>query len=168
MALHAMMLRLTVLLPPSVAGRSNPCNGAKNTSHLPFCDGATPLDDRVADLLGRLTLAEKIGQLTAGNGVNGGSSDNAIPRMNIPRYDWWSEGTHGVTGNYNEPPHTDFPLPITTAMSFNRSLWQKTAQQIGREARAWYNSGNGGGLTYCALYPPCTACLSRSNLVSRG
>ena len=41
-------------------------------------------------------------------------------------------------------------FPITTAMSFNRTLWQKTAQQIAREGRAWYNGGNGDGLTYWA------------------
>eukprot|EP01052_Picozoa_sp_SAG31_P077840 SAG31_NODE_37259_length_306_cov_0.376812_1_plen_53_part_00 len=42
------------------------------------------------------------------------------------------------------------PFPITTAMAFNRSLWQATAQQIAREARAEYNEGGFDGLSYCA------------------
>jgi hypothetical protein len=40
---------------------------------------------------------------------------------------------------YNAGPHTDFAFPITTAMSFNRTLWEKTAQQIAREARVAEN-----------------------------
>ena len=52
-----------------------------------------------------------------------------------------------MKGAYNAPPHTNFPFPITTVMSFNRTLWRKTGQHIGREARAWYNTGY-NGLTY--------------------
>ena len=125
-------------VPPS---NGNPCRNS-SFSALPFCDPTKTVDARVDDLLHRLTLAEKITQLTTGNGVNGGTSDNALPRMGIPRYDWWSEGTHGVKGAYNAGPHTNFALPITTAMAFNRTLWSKTAQQIAREARSWYNEGN--------------------------
>ena len=47
-----------------------------------------------------------------------------------------------MKGAYNAGPHTNFALPISTAMSFNRTLWSKTAQQIAREARSWYNEGN--------------------------
>ena len=127
---------------------ASPCLNSTNAK-LPFCDESRPVPDRVQDLLSRLTLDEKISQLTTGNGVNGGTSDNSIPRLGIPRYDWWSEGTHGVKGSYNAPPHTDFPFPITTAMSFNRTLWTATAHQIAREGRALYNI-NGGGLTFWA------------------
>lgn len=127
---------------------ASPCVNS-TTAKLPFCDRSKPIEERVADLVARLTLQEKIAQLTTGNGVNGGTGNNAIARMGIPRYDWWSEGTHGVKGSYNAPPHTDFPFPITTAMSFNRSLWTATAQQIAREGRALYNH-QGGGLTFWA------------------
>ena len=133
---------------PAPPPNGNPCRNS-TFGALPFCDPASTVDVRVADLLRRLTLAEKITQLTTGNGVNGGTSDNALPRLGIPAFDWWSEGTHGVKGAYNAGPHTNFALPISTAMSFNRSLWSKTAQQIAREARSWYNAGNlGRGLTY--------------------
>lgn len=130
--------------------RSRPCAAGSNNSKLPFCDGSRSLDDRVSDLIGRLTLEEKIGELTTGNGVNGGSSNNAIPRLSIPAWDWWSEGTHGVKGSYNAPPHTVFPFPITTAMAFNRSLWHATAQHIAREGRSEFNEGRFDGLTYWA------------------
>ena len=38
---------------------------------------------------------------------------------------------------------TKFAFPITLGMSFNRSLWRATGNQIGREARAMMNAGNG-------------------------
>lgn len=130
--------------------RDRPCDAANNNSKLPFCDASLSLDARVKDLLGHLSLDEKISQLTTGNGVNGGTGNNALGRLHIPAYDWWSEGTHGVEGSYNAPPHTDFPFPITTAMAFNRSLWSATAQHIAREARAEYNEQRFDGLTYWA------------------
>ena len=130
--------------------RARPCAAGSPGAKLPFCDASKPLDDRVADLVSRLTLAEKIGELTTGNGVNGGTGNNQIQRLGIPAYDWWSEGTHGVKGSYNAPPHTDFPFPITTGMAFNRTLWHATAQQIAREARSEWNEGRFDGLTYWA------------------
>ena len=139
------------LLPtPVTAGGDRPCAPGSNNSNLPFCDDTKPLAERVADLIGRLTLEEKIGELTTGNGVNGGTTNNAIPRLSIPAWDWWSEGTHGVKGAYNAPPHTVFPFPITTAMAFNRTLWHATAQHIAREGRSEYNEGRFDGLTYWA------------------
>lgn len=39
------------------------------------------------------------------------------------------------------PFTTNFVFPITSAMSFNRSLWYKTGSQIAHEARALSNSG---------------------------
>ena len=73
--------------------------------------------------------------------------------LNMTGYQWWSEATHGVSHYYGAPEEThgkdttteymtNFPFPITTAMSFNRSLWHATGAQIGREARAAMNVGN--------------------------
>jgi beta-glucosidase-like glycosyl hydrolase len=40
------------------------------------------------------------------------------------------------------PFTTNFALPITTGMSFNRSMWHTTASVIAHEARALMNVGN--------------------------
>lgn len=56
-----------------------------------FRDPALPIDDRVQDLLSRMTLEEKISQMR--NGAD------AIPRLGIPAYDFWSEALHGVARN---------------------------------------------------------------------
>lgn len=63
----------------------NPCRGHSNVSSLPFCDSSLSINGRVKDLLARMTLDEKITQLTTGNGVNGGTSNNAVPRLGIPK-----------------------------------------------------------------------------------
>ena len=63
----------------------NPCRGTTNASRLPFCNPQLSINNRVKDLLQRLTLDEKIIQLTTGNGVNGGLSDNSVPRLGIPK-----------------------------------------------------------------------------------
>ena len=57
------------LAPPS---NGNPCRNGTFSS-LPFCDPAKHVEDRVRDLLQRLSLSDKITQLTTGNGVNGGT-----------------------------------------------------------------------------------------------
>merc|ERR1719486_1808943 len=69
----------------------------------------------------------------------------ALPQMGLPLYRWWEEATHGISPPQNSketPYESNFAFPITTAMSFNRTLWQKTGVQIGKEARAFMNVGN--------------------------
>ena len=98
------------------------------------------------DLIGRLTLHEKIGLL-----VNNAAP---VPRLGIKGYEWWSEALHGVSNvgpgtKFAEPiPRaTSFPQVITTAASFNSSLWEQIGRVVSDEARAMYNLGL-AGLTY--------------------
>lgn len=103
----------------------DPRNGL--TRGLRFCRTNLPVHVRVRDLIGRLTLQEKIRLL-----VNNAA---AVPRLGIGGYEWWSEALHGVSnvgpgvkfgGAF--PGATSFPQVITTAASFNASLWE----EIGR------------------------------------
>jgi len=88
----------------------------------------------VADAVSRMTLAEKIGAL--------GTGTPPIPSLGLPPYNWWSEASSGVASPRGLQT-TKFPFPITTGMSFNRTLFQLVGRQIGREARAEMNAGNG-------------------------
>ncbi|CAF2010950.1 unnamed protein product [Brassica napus] len=122
----------------------NPANGLTRT--LRFCRVNVPIHVRVQDLIGRLTLQEKIRLL-----VNNAA---AVPRLGIGGYEWWSEALHGVSdvgpgakfgGAF--PGATSFPQVITTAASFNQSLWEEIGRVVSDEARAMYNGGV-AGLTY--------------------
>src|ERR1041384_5090785 len=67
--------------------------------------------ERVSDLLSRMTLAEKIGQMR--------NAAQAIPRLNIPAYDFWSEALHGVARNGRA---TVFPQAIGMAATWDKDL----------------------------------------------
>ncbi|HKF47467.1 MAG TPA: glycoside hydrolase family 3 C-terminal domain-containing protein [Terracidiphilus sp.] len=78
---------------------------------------------RAADLVKRLTLQEKASQLT--------NYSRAVPRLNIPSYDWWSEALHGVATQ----GVTEYPEPIGLAATFDPDTIHQMASQIGVEGR---------------------------------
>lgn len=81
------------------------------------------------DLLGRLTMAEKISLFQY--------NSPGVPRLGIPTYNWWSEGLHGV-GRAGRA--TVFPQAIGLAATFDDQLLQEVSSVIGDEARAKYNA----------------------------
>lgn len=83
---------------------------------------------RSQSLINRLTIEEKISLL--------GYQSKAIPRLNIPAYNWWNEALHGVA---RAGKATVFPQAIAMAATFNDSLIFKVANAISTEARAKYN-----------------------------
>ena len=92
------------------------------------------MDARIADMLKRMDLkTEKIPNLNTGA--------SAIPSLGLDSYNWWEEASSGGSNNYAT---TKFAFPITTGMSFNRTLWQLTARQIGHEARSLMNACKAG------------------------
>ncbi len=86
------------------------------------------IDERVQDLVARMTLDEKISLL--------GYNSAAIPRLGIPAYNWWNEALHGVA---RAGTATIFPQSIGLAATFNDELIGKVANVISTEARAKYN-----------------------------
>ena len=135
---HAMLLLLGVSMA-AIMPLNNPCLGSApgNFSAMPWCDHTLPVDVRVADMVSRMTVAEKIANLD--------TEAPAIPSLGLNAYNWWSEATHGLSHVNNSgatPGSTNFAFPITTAASFNRSLWHGTAAAISREARAFMNAGH--------------------------
>ncbi|XP_050209231.1 probable beta-D-xylosidase 5 [Mercurialis annua] len=122
------------------------CNKNNPESQFPFCNTSLSHQDRVSDLISRLTLQEKAQQL-----VNHASG---VPRLGVPAYEWWSEALHGVSTfgygvHFNEtvPGATNFPAVILSGATFNETLWLKMGQVVSTEARAMYNVGL-AGLTY--------------------
>lgn len=117
----------------------NPCLTNATFKSAKFCDFTLGIDERAADIVSRLTIPEKISAL--------GTATHALPSVGLPPYNWWSEATHGISHvrdgpGSSTPEETNFALPITTAGSFNRTVWSATGHAIGVEARAFMNAGN--------------------------
>ncbi|HET6169775.1 MAG TPA: glycoside hydrolase family 3 N-terminal domain-containing protein, partial [Terracidiphilus sp.] len=94
-----------------------------------------PPEERAADLVHRMTLEEKASQLV--------NQARAIPRLNVPAYDWWSEALHGVMVNGT----TEFPEPIGLGATFDPATIHQMAIDISTEARIKYEQSvkeNGG------------------------
>jgi beta-glucosidase len=91
----------------------------------PYLDPNLPLQNRVRDLVARLTLGEKVAQMM--------STAPAVPRLGIPPYDWWNECLHGVA---RAGQATVFPQAIGLAATWDRDLIGQVATAISDEARA--------------------------------
>lgn len=90
-----------------------------------YKDPGRSVNERVEDLVSRMTVEEKISQM--------GYSSPEIPRLGIPEYNWWNEGLHGVA---RAGIATVFPQAIGMAASFDEGLMHKVAGAISDEARA--------------------------------
>jgi beta-glucosidase len=101
---------------------------AQNAGGAVYLDPSQPINVRVDDLVGKMTLEEKASQLV--------NQARAIPRLQVPAYDWWSEALHGVA---NAGTATVFPEPIGLAATFDDPLIHEMAIVIGTEARAKHN-----------------------------
>lgn len=102
-------------------------NTAADLANAPFRNPALPIEQRVNDLVGRMTLEEKVSQMV--------HTAAAIPRLGIPEYNWWSEGLHGVA---REGYATVFPQAIGLAATFDPDLLHREADVIATEFRAKY------------------------------
>jgi beta-glucosidase len=107
-------------------------------------DPDVPLEERVQDLLSRMTLEEKVSQMV--------HQAAAVARLGVPEYDWWNECLHGVA---RAGMGTVFPQSIGMAASFDDGLMHRVATAISDEARAKHHQalrqGNRGryfGLTF--------------------
>ncbi|CAN6177986.1 unnamed protein product [Urochloa humidicola] len=125
---------------------------------FPYCNASLPYAERVRDLIGWMTVEEKVSNL--------GDAARGAPRVGLPPYKWWSEALHGISSTgpatlfddlHSRPGNhsgratvnngTVFANVINTAASFNQTLWKSIGQVVSTEARAMYNLGK-GGLTY--------------------
>jgi beta-glucosidase len=100
------------------------------------------LAQRVADLVGRMTLQEKIEQLDC--------ASPGVPRLGIPAYNWWSEGIRGVS---RAGRSTMFPHAIAMAATWDTDLVFRIATAVSDEARAKHREAPAAryhGLTFWA------------------
>ena len=90
-----------------------------------YLDAGLSFEARARDLVSRMTVEEKVSQLT--------NQAAAIPRLGVPRYEWWNEALHGVA---RAGVATVFPQAIGIAATFDAPLVHEMAVVISDEARA--------------------------------
>src|ERR1700752_4037948 len=116
---------LIIVLLLDVLSNNTTKTGAKQDGVLPYKNPSLAIEKRVDDLVSRMTLEEKVSQM-----MNGAA---AIPRLDIPEYEWWNEALHGVArAGYA----TVFPQAIGLAATWNTDLMFEVADVISTEARA--------------------------------
>ncbi len=115
-------LVIACLLPVLLPARS------QNYTY-PYLDPTVPVDLRIDDLVGRLSLEEKASLMLY--------NSPAIGRLGIPAYNWWSEALHGVA---RAGDATVFPQAIALAATFDEVLIGEVATAISTEARAKYHA----------------------------
>ena len=96
---------------------------------LSYLDTSLSFAERAKDLVGRLTLEEKVGLMN--------HPAHGIPRLNIPAYNYWSEALHGVARNGRA---TVFPQAIAMAATWDKDLIHRVATAISDEGRAKYHA----------------------------
>lgn len=94
---------------------------------FPYRNPQLSVEQRAADLVARMTLEEKAKQI--------GHDAPGIPRLGVPKYNWWNEGLHGVA---RAGIATVFPQAIGMAATWDAPLMQQTADVISTEFRAKY------------------------------
>jgi beta-glucosidase len=124
-----------VLLTKGAAAFDWPWNDNAPTPPPPppaYTNPQLPFEQRVDDLISRLTLEEKASQLA--------NQARAIPRLGIPAYNWWSEALHGVARNGIA---TVFPQAIGLGATFDPPLIHDMGAAISNEARVKFNQTGG-------------------------
>ena len=107
------------------------------TYEYPFRNPDLPLDERVQDIISRLTLEEKV-QLMK-------HAAPAVPRLGIPAYNWWNEALHGVARTQEKV--TVFPQAIGMAATFDTEALQLMGDMTSSEGRALFNEDLKAGKT---------------------
>ncbi len=140
--LSSILLLTSLLLHGCGGGPSPSPEKAKYDEIWKDPDQAT--DDRIADLLSKMTLEEKVSQMV--------NNSAAIDRLGIPAYDWWGECLHGVA-RFGRA--TVFPQAIGLAATWDRDLIGRIGTAISDEGRAMFHalekhgfSRRYGALTY--------------------
>lgn len=100
----------------------------------PFQNSKLRSEDRAKDLISRLTVSEKATLMC--------DQSEAIPRLGIKKFNWWSEALHGLAQSNDV---TVFPEPIGMASSFDDKLIYNVFNAVSDEFRAKYNDARRKG-----------------------
>jgi beta-glucosidase len=117
------LVALLATLPPAIGAAQAP-----EPADLPFRNPDLPREERIDDIIGRLTLEEKVGLMI--------ERAHGVGHLGIPPFPWWSEALHGVARTGRA---TVFPQAIGLAATWDTGLMYRVATAISDEARAMNN-----------------------------
>jgi beta-glucosidase len=106
-----------------------------------YLNPTQPIDKRVADLIGRMTLEEKATELD--------HKASGIPRLAIPQWGGWNQCLHGIWSKSKIT--TLFPVSIAMGATWDPDLVHEETVAISDEGRAMYNIHEIGPSTPCGL-----------------
>ncbi|MDB5211406.1 MAG: glycosyl hydrolase, partial [Sediminibacterium sp.] len=132
---------ITVLLSGMIGAA---VSAQESKPEFPFQNTSLSFEQRVNDLVGRLTLEEKVAQML--------NAAPAIKRLGIPAYDWWNEVLHGVARTQYKV--TVYPQAIGMAATFDTNSLKTMADFSATEGRAIFNENtrqNKAGARYTGL-----------------
>jgi beta-glucosidase len=133
-AMAAAGLAVTAVVTPAAATGST-----ANTALPIYLNTHYTFEERAADLVSRMTLPEKVAQLST-------NSAPAIPRLGVQQYTYWNEGQHGVNtlganqnnnGNGGQPKATSFPTNFASSMAWDPNLVYQETTAISDEIRGF-------------------------------
>lgn len=112
-------------------------SNAQDYKSFPMWNYKLSVEQRVNDVVSRLTLEEKVAQML--------NAAPAVPRLGILAYDWWNETLHGVA----RTPYkvTSFPQAIGMAATWDTNSLYRMADYSALEGRAIYNKAVESGRT---------------------
>ena len=102
---------------------------AQDYKSFPMWNTTLSFEQRVNDVVSRLTLEEKVNQML--------NATPAIPRLGILAYDWWNETLHGVARTPFKV--TSYPQAIGMAATWDTNSLYRMADYSALEGRAIYN-----------------------------
>ncbi|HSZ39089.1 MAG TPA: glycoside hydrolase family 3 C-terminal domain-containing protein [Trebonia sp.] len=127
-------------VPGAAARAATVARAAAGSGQTPlYLDTRYTFAERAADLVSRMTLAEKVAQLQT-------NSAPAVPRLGLQQYTYWSEALHGIltlgadtnSGSDTGGVHaTSFPVNFATTMTWDPSLTYRETTAISDEARGF-------------------------------
>ena len=110
---------------------------AQDYKSFPMWNTSLPIEQRVNDVVSRLTLEEKVKQML--------NATPAVPRLGILAYDWWNETLHGVARTPFKV--TSYPQAIGMAATWDSTSLYRMADYSALEGRAIYNKAVETGRT---------------------
>ena len=123
-----------------------------------FEDPSYSFEERAADLVARLTPAQKGTQMISSapaipaNQLGGGAL-NVPATMGISQYQWWSEALHGYARGTGSTNAVSYPQNLSVASTWNRELYYRQASMIADEIRELTRKVESGSNAGNALDP---------------